>query len=200
MEKILIEKEVKIPGTNVVLEKGDSLALLNENLIPVSMSRLELEFKKRPELEKLLKTPGNELPKNYQYLVNDPNIKVYSLYDLITTTQNLALSHENFFSELNGELIGWAGYFTDILNQKVFGFKMFAFDLNKQNDNFVLLRDLNRIFDKLLKEYNSIEFSAFDENPATKIYKNAIKHYESKGFGVNTTTKNGISTYTIFNK
>ena len=30
MEKILIEKEVRIPGTNVVLEQGDSIQLISE--------------------------------------------------------------------------------------------------------------------------------------------------------------------------
>ena len=33
MEKILIEKEVKIPGTNVVLENGDAIVLKESGLI-----------------------------------------------------------------------------------------------------------------------------------------------------------------------
>lgn len=33
MEKILIEKEVKIPGTNIVLEHGDAIVLKESGLV-----------------------------------------------------------------------------------------------------------------------------------------------------------------------
>lgn len=186
--------------------RRDTLLGVNpERQITSSLSDCDInEFdellKEDSELRQLMYTPVYELPEQYKYLLTEslPKIMDYALYDLIKISM-AASNIRAYFSKAGDKIVGWCAYHvsedseTDV--QVVDEIKMFSFDLTRPNP--VLLRDLQNLVDGLLEKFSKVSWTANPDNPANKIYEQALEKYKELGFSVNKKVKERLITYTI---
>jgi len=150
--------------------------LLTENLQPSNLKELGQYLETDAELKKFLNTPAENLPSNYKYFVQEVSqFEGYTLYDIIVYT-SFNKSFTSLISYNGNKPVGWVAY--QEADGGVTDIKMFSF-YPQQGGGTTLLRDLNNLIERFFdRGLNFIEWTAFEGNPANKIYQRVLQMYK----------------------
>lgn len=166
----------------------ESLEMIYSTLVRADLSELDKQMNANSKLKELMTTEGKDLPNDYSYLLGEvvDNWETFTLHDFVRLTIN---NHRPgteihcYFSMSGDDIVGFAAYEVDSSKRYrnytfVSEIKMFSFDLSRPNP--VLIRDLKMLLDKLINEYKEVTWIAVADNPANKIYRQAITDYKGK--------------------
>jgi hypothetical protein len=175
---------------------------LQEQLVPANQSEFEKlrgQIEKDPNLRRQLTLPMDNLPQyKFLYLTQDfiGSMSLFGALDYITNVEKKA---KVLFSKAGDKFIGFIAYMDE--GSKIDRIKMASFLNDQKKSALVMARDLKAFIDKEMKTHKSIEWSAYLDNPANKMYQTAVPiWFPQYGFIYGKDDKKTSWVYRIFHK
>lgn len=193
--------EVILSAEKFYNEEIEKIRLIEMARERASLSNLKNYMKDDEDLQFFLTTPIIKLPKNYRYLivsVSQDIIVKGTLYDLIKHNFNKHMSYSEFsytYKSVNGKrvkkLIGYCFYETTS-NPMTAGkgavTDIVLVSFTPEKNSYTLTKDMLELLEELRREYKSIDWTAFPDNPIVKSYNKIAK--QNNGYSWLDTTYN----------
>ena len=156
---------------------------LFEKLIIADTNLLNYNMHTYADISQLLTTPAKDLPEHYRYLVQDVDrdYKEVTLLQFINMTFRYQYSGtvtKSYFSVYNNDpnkIAGFVAYSVSKRNPKeIIELKLFSTN-QEYGKSVSFTKDVLKLFEDLLKEYDIISWSAYKKNPNIPAYNRTIK-------------------------
>lgn len=166
------------------MRKAMNSTPLRERRVKATKQKLDALMKSDAELKAFLTTPISRLPKEYKYLIaaaDQKTDKNETLYDAAMICLKEYTVSE--FSMVGNKVVGFMSYFVVKFwcPPRIADIAMFSCD--PKSNGAVLMRDMQNLIKELQRYYASIEWSAYPDNPANRIYQR-LANMERGKFGV----------------